>query len=330
LIVAVIAGGVAVALLLFLLVNTGSSKPRRLQVLFPPSTAPPSAAVPPLPLACPPPSHTPVQIFGEAELKQRLVGTWLMCQGGRVNGMDPFQSDEMGLQILGDGTWRKLRRNPAGQLQVVPGSNNYGNWTLLQTTSRVSALGRLEFKTASGGYSLADPRFFSGPAMMELNGSTYYVPTSVSVLPAPAATAPQQSCNFPSQQRAPAPSARSLIDHLVGTWLVCGTPSIFGTGEVGMSIAVNQTWTKLTTNAAGQLVPMTGSADHGTWNVFASNNANIPGPFMLAVSFTDGTGGGYTYDLGPLFGSAPATMQITVTSTSDYVLTTRPVVQAKR
>jgi hypothetical protein len=236
----------------------------------------------------------------------------------------------MGLQILGDGTWRKLMRNPAGQLQAIPGWNNYGSWTV-QQTSRVRGLGGVELKTASGVDGFETPKFLSGPAMMELN-SAYYVPTAVSVLPAPsahAATAAQQGCSLPSQQRAPAPSSRSLLDHVVGTWLVCGTRSIFGTSEVGMSIAVNRTWTKLTTNAAGQLVPMTGSADHGTWTVLASNNANIPGPFMLAVSFTDDTGSGYTYDLGPLFGSTPATMQLTVTFPSDYVLTTRPVVQAK-
>jgi hypothetical protein len=95
-----------------------------------------------------------------------------------------------------------------------------------------------------------------------------------------------------------------------------------------MSIAANKTWTKLTRNAAGQLVPMSGQDARGTWNVFASDDANIPGPFMIAISFTDGTGFGFTYDLGPVFGSAPATMQVTVVSTSDYEKSTEPVVQA--
>jgi hypothetical protein len=266
-----------------------------------------------------------------------MVGTWLMCQGAEVGEGDLLQSDETGLQILGDGSWRKLTRNPAGQLQAVSGFNNYGTWSPEQVLG-VRGRGDLSagvpvsvaFTSASRVYTSERTSFLSGPAMMNLNG-VYYLPASAKVLPAaplsPSAAA-LENCRLPKQQTAPAPTSQSLIEHVVGTWLLCGTASIFGTDEVGLSISANQTWTKVTRNAAGQLVPMTGSGDQGTWNVLPNNDANTPGHFMFTMSFTD-TSGSYTYDLGPIFGSDPATMQIAVISTSDYVLTTDPVVDAK-
>jgi hypothetical protein len=251
--------------------------------------------------------------------------------------MDPLQSGELGLQILGDGSWRKLTRNPAGQLQAVSGFNNYGTWTPEQAPG-VRGGGALwggvpvsvAFNSASRVYSSEMTYFLSGPAMMSLNGD-YYVPTSAAVLPAPpvsSSTSALENCRLPKQQTGPAPASQSLVDHVVGTWLLCGTGSIFGTDEVGLSILANQTWTKLARNAAGQLVLMAGSGNQGTWNVLPNNDANTPGHFMFTMSFTD-TSGSYTYDLGPLFGSNPATMQMTVGLTSDYVLTTEPVVGAK-
>ena len=52
---------------------------------------------------------------------------------------------------------------------------------------------------------------------------------------------------------------------IVGTWLVCAQPTVFGTTEVGLQIGSDGHWAKLLRDTDGQLVASSGDRYEGSW-----------------------------------------------------------------
>jgi hypothetical protein len=87
---------------------------------------------------------------------------------------------------------------------------------------------------------------------------------------------------------------------------VCKAPSVFGTNEVGIQILSNGRWSKLTRNPAGQLTPVPGWGNQGTWNSIDTSAMNGPGVFQVDFHI-DGSG---TVISLPVFSSGPPKMRL--------------------
>jgi hypothetical protein len=110
--------------------------------------------------------------------------------------------------------------------------------------------------------------------------------------------------------------------------LVCNTVSVFGTDEVGMQIGSDGRWSKLSRNPAGQLTPMVGWGNEGTWDVIDTSTMNPPGLFQLDLHI-DGSGTVITL---PVFSSGPTKMRLDNMGVyvADYVPTSDDVVMQVR
>jgi hypothetical protein len=114
------------------------------------------------------------------------------------------------------------------------------------------------------------------------------------------------TCTDPEQGVASTPTQDELVDRLVGTWLVCNAPSVFGTNEVGMQIGSDGRWWKLGRNPAGQLTPMPGWGDQGSWDIIDTSGMNGPGVFQVNFH-VDGSG---TVVSLPVFSSGPPKIRL--------------------
>lgn len=98
-----------------------------------------------------------------------------------------------------------------------------------------------------------------------------------------------------------------LRDGLVGTWLLCTSPSVFSTtDEVGLSISSDGTWAKVFLES-GALVPATGFEQTGTWDVAGGGGQ---------INFRIGAGGLPTH---ATFAKEPRKMRIGYTTMATYV-----------
>jgi hypothetical protein len=114
------------------------------------------------------------------------------------------------------------------------------------------------------------------------------------------------SCSVPESGVATTPTESVFLGHLIGTWLLCHTPSAFGTKEAGMRIMADGTWSKLTRNSSGQLAAIPGWDNNGTWNVVDDSSVNGPGTFQLNFKIA---GSGEVFTL-PVFSSGPPKMRL--------------------
>ena len=107
---------------------------------------------------------------------------------------------------------------------------------------------------------------------------------------------------------------------IVGQWMLCGTTSIFGTGEAGLEIAGDGTWYKLVGNA-GAATRATEPTEHGTWEVIDTSSMNSPGWFQLNLDNSIGT-----VIVSPRFTSSPVKMAVSNNGVFDavYVLPNQP------
>jgi hypothetical protein len=114
------------------------------------------------------------------------------------------------------------------------------------------------------------------------------------------------TCTEPEQGVAPTPTEDEFVGLLVGTWVVCNAPSVFGTNEVGMQIGSDGRWSKLARNPAGELTPIPGWGNEGTWEVTDTSAMNGPGVFQVDFH-VDGSG---TVMSAPVFSSGPPKMRL--------------------
>jgi hypothetical protein len=119
-----------------------------------------------------------------------------------------------------------------------------------------------------------------------------------------------------------------MRQRIVGTWLVCATPSLFGTDEAGMLIDSTGHWAKLRRDAAGHLVASTAPREHGTWEIIDSSEMNGRPTFQVDFTLV-GNGGdalGVVVTV-PEFAKAVARVYLDNNGVyaADYVLTSEPV-----
>jgi hypothetical protein len=123
-------------------------------------------------------------------------------------------------------------------------------------------------------------------------------PSAVASITRAAATSSTPAvCDEPAGAAVPTPDVPTTQQLLIGTWLLCDTPSFFGTSdEIGLIIAADGHWAKLASGGAGSAVEMSGAANRGTWEVV---------PPGLQVNFTGLDGG---IRISPVEIHAPATL----------------------
>jgi hypothetical protein len=114
------------------------------------------------------------------------------------------------------------------------------------------------------------------------------------------------TCTEPEQGVTFTPTQDEFVARLVGTWMVCNAPSVFGTNEVGMQIRSDGRWSKLTRNPAGHLTPIPGWGNQGTWEIIDTSAMNGPGVFQVNFH-VDGSG---TVISSPVFSSGPPKMRL--------------------
>jgi hypothetical protein len=129
-------------------------------------------------------------------------------------------------------------------------------------------------------------------------------------------------CSQTEQGVLATPTEQSFISAVVGVWLLCRTPSVFGTSEQGLDVSPDGTWFKLAQGSAGVLVADRGWGNEGTWAVVDTSAMNGPGNYQLNLKID---GGGTVITL-PVFSSRPRTMRLNNNGvyTADYVPASQP------
>jgi hypothetical protein len=113
------------------------------------------------------------------------------------------------------------------------------------------------------------------------------------------------------------PTEQGFISDVVGDWLLCRTPSVFGSNEQGLEISADGSWFKLAPDSAGRPVIMRGWGNEGTWSVVDTSVMNGAGAYQLNLKI-DGEGTVITL---PVFSSGPPKMRLSNEGvyTADYV-----------
>ena len=94
---------------------------------------------------------------------------------------------------------------------------------------------------------------------------------------------------------------------MAGNWLLCASPSVFGTtGEAGLAIYEDFRWSKLTRGNDGQLHASSGWGQEGRWESFDTSDMNGPGTYQLDLNI-DGSGTVITI---PTFAVQPAVVRL--------------------
>lgn len=125
--------------------------------------------------------------------------------------------------------------------------------------------------TAPTSVPTSIPTSVPSPVPSTLPATTTSPPTTVTTptIAPPTATIIPGACGQPPSPAA-ALSPAALKQELVGTWLQCAGPSIFGAqGGGALEILPNGTWRQLASTPTGW-EPLAGPDDAGTWQVLAS------------------------------------------------------------
>lgn len=116
-------------------------------------------------------------------------------------------------------------------------------------------------------------------------------------------------------------SVATLVEleaHLVGRWLQCAGPVMFGReGSLGLRIDADGTFRFLFEGPDGGLVDGVGFDNVGVWSVIDVSDVNGDGPYAFQVNLDiPGIGGNAVF---PLFATAPPKMRLgTMSGPSDY------------
>lgn len=94
---------------------------------------------------------------------------------------------------------------------------------------------------------------------------------------------------------------------MTGVWLLCQSPSFFGTSEAGMELGADGRWSKLERTPSGALARSGGWGNEGSWSTYDTSAMNGPLTYQLNV-YVDGGGASYTT---PFFGEGSSSSGIT-------------------
>jgi len=96
-------------------------------------------------------------------------------------------------------------------------------------------------------------------------------------------------CDAPEVEDVPTPDEATTRQLVIGAWLLCDSPSFFGTtDETGLVIAADGHWAKLDSDGTGTAVEMTGAANRGTWALIDTSSFNGPSHFQINFTGVDG------------------------------------------
>ena len=124
-------------------------------------------------------------------------------------------------------------------------------------------------------------------------------------------------CATTDQREEAMPSQEAVVSLLVGTWLLCQAPSVWGTDdEAGLEFSADGRWRKLRRAGSGALVRVEGWGDEGSWAAVDTSYPNAPPSYVLKV-VVDPYG---TTSIIPTFSAAASRMHlINYTNVADYV-----------
>ena len=133
------------------------------------------------------------------------------------------------------------------------------------------------------------------------------------------------TCSTPAGGTANPTSLADFTRRIVGTWLVCSSPSALATSDAGLQISADGHWAKLVRDGAGRLVPGSGLLDSGTWKALDVSAENGRPAFQLNLM-----AGSSVYILLADFAAAVDRVQLDNNGdyVADYVPTTERVVPA--
>jgi hypothetical protein len=145
-----------------------------------------------------------------------------------------------------------------------------------------------------------------------------------SATPRPKKTAPAAlaNCSVAPHGTSNPTSVAEFTRRIIGTWLVCSSPSALATSDAGLQITADGHWAKLFRDKAGRLVKGSGLHDGGTWEVLDDSAMNGHPAFQLNLMT-----GSSTYVLLADFAAAVNRIRYDNNGAyaADYVPTSEPV-----
>jgi hypothetical protein len=211
--------------------------------------------------------------------------------------------------VSGDGTFKPRPSTPAPTPTPTP-------VTSTSTAASKAAPTRSTSAAASTSQS-PTPSHTSRAATKPAHRSSSSPHPTLTAPPVPAAcTAAANGTSNPT-------SLADFKTRMTHTWLVCSSPSVFGTTDAGLQITADGHWSKLVRNSAGHLVHATGLRDSGTWEALDDSAMNGRPVFQINLMT-----GNSTYILMADFAAAVERVELdnNAVYVADYVPTTEAVV----
>jgi len=263
-------------------------------------------AGPARPLACMGPGGTPVPWDGSdgGEFGQNFIGKWLLCTPEGWLGT----SNEAGFEFAPDGHWYQLYTTPSGALERGSGPEKEGTWTYEGWSYSIGIKG--------GGPSPYVRAFLSKePRRMRIIDEGIRSADYVDATLGDAGTGPVL---YP-HDGGPVPagcgmagipvsidSAAALSGELVGSWIACERPSIFGTNdELGIEFLADGTWYKLYASDSGATLRGSGFGSQGWWSPDMQADGGI-----MAFRIETWAGWGGAIRVEPAFFSSPRKLRL--------------------
>jgi hypothetical protein len=156
--------------------------------------------------------------------------------------------------------------------------------TSAATTTATTAARTAATTTAPVRHSSAADTTSSAPTSAP---STAAPRSATSSQPEPNGVPP--TCSTPAGGTANPTTLAEFTSRVTRTWLVCASPSIFGTTDAGLQISSDGSWAKLVRDTTGRLVKGTGLHDSGTWKALDDSAMNGRPAFQLNLVTGNGT-----------------------------------------
>jgi hypothetical protein len=228
----------------------------------------------------------------EAAFRTAVTGVWLLCRPPSV-----FGTPEAGMELRADGRWSKLERRPNGSLARAEGGAGGGAWDTVDTTAMNGGpTYQLNLSLDGGGTSMTTPGFGQGSnsslvTKLRLDNMGLfvadYVPAPAGTMLPPVMPAPDKHCEGPEKPYSPISEAEFRAA-MTRVWLLCGTPSFFGTNEDGLEIRADGRWFKLYRTSRDALERGNGPGDGGTWETFDTSAMNGRPTYQINFNSTAG------------------------------------------
>ncbi len=143
--------------------------------------------------------------------------------------------------------------------------------------------------SGAAGRRAADAPTTTTTPGLETTTTTTAPTTTTTTSTVPPTTSSVAGCDAPEVNDVPTPDAATTRQLIIGSWLLCKPPSVFGTtDEKGLVIAADGHWAKLASISAGSPVEMDGAENRGTWKLIDTSGMNGPGNFQINFNMLDG------------------------------------------